>query len=207
MSVQLPIELQKYKKYIDLSKWDDDEIDLNIEEANAKTLQTYIAQRLAWYAEIDYTAGRLWELYREDFKKWTLGMMDKSKVDILYLLRDSLAKNGVYVPRDNRRLAIRLLEVVNEEEEHEWTQEEIEIQTKRGGGFSSSYVPSHPEPYSYTKINQAQNMKKETDIPGRQEYQPIYSDQILRTPQYQPSKHNPRQTSTHGSSIPMTSSR
>lgn len=107
MSVQLPPELQKYKNYIDMSMWDDDEIDPYIEDANAKTLQTYIAQRLAWYAEIDYTAGRLWEIYREDFKKWTLGMMDKCKVDILYLLRDSLTKNGVYVARDNRRLAIR----------------------------------------------------------------------------------------------------
>ncbi|RKF76328.1 putative powdery mildew-specific protein [Golovinomyces cichoracearum] len=55
MSVQLPIELQKYKKYIDLSKWDDDDMDLNIEEANAKTLQTYIAQRLAChYTQIKY---------------------------------------------------------------------------------------------------------------------------------------------------------
>ncbi|TQS39435.1 hypothetical protein Golomagni_00037 [Golovinomyces magnicellulatus] len=157
MSVQQPFELQKYKKYIDLSRWDDDEIDLNMEDANAKTL-------LAWYAEIDYTAGRLWELHREDFKKWTLGMIDKCKVDILYLLIDSLVKNGVYVPRDNRRLAIRLLE------------------NKRGGGFSSTYVPSHPGSYSYTRINQAQNMKKKTDIPGRQEYQPLCSDQILRTP-------------------------
>ncbi|TQS36789.1 hypothetical protein Golomagni_02752 [Golovinomyces magnicellulatus] len=193
MSVQLPIELQKYKKYIDLSKWEDDEIDLNMEDANAKTLQTYIAQRLEWYADINYTAGWLWELYREDFKKLTLEMMDKCKVDILYLLRDSLIKNGVYVPRDNRRLAIRLLEVFNEEEEHEWTQEEIEIQNKRGGGFSSTYVPSHPGSYSYTRINQAQNMKKETDIPGRQEYQPLCSDQVLRTPQYQPSKLQPLQ--------------
>ncbi|EPQ67552.1 Bgt-4522 [Blumeria graminis f. sp. tritici] len=48
MSVQLPPELQKYKNYIDMSMWDDDEIDPYIEDANAKTLQTYIAQRLAW---------------------------------------------------------------------------------------------------------------------------------------------------------------
>ncbi|TQS35028.1 hypothetical protein Golomagni_04565 [Golovinomyces magnicellulatus] len=47
--------------------------------------------------------------------------------------------NGVFVQRDNRRLAFRLLEVINEEQEHEWTQEEIEIQKSRGEGFSSKY--------------------------------------------------------------------
>lgn len=143
-SVELPSAILKYKKYIDLDKWDDDELDIANPNANSKTLQTYIVQRLSWYSEIEYTTSRLWELFREDFGNWTLEMMNRCKVDILYLLRDSLTKNGVFVPRDNRRLAIRLLEVINEEQEHEWTQEEMEIQKSRGGGFSSKYnsVPS-----------------------------------------------------------------
>ncbi|CAD6502572.1 BgTH12-05163, partial [Blumeria graminis f. sp. triticale] len=107
--------------------------DPTVAEVNSKILQTYIAQRLAWYAEIEYTSGQLWELYRDDFSNWTLEMMKKCKVDILYLLRDSLTKNGVFVPRDSRKLAVRLLEVINEEQEHEWTQQEIEIQKNRGG--------------------------------------------------------------------------
>ncbi|CCU76398.1 unnamed protein product [Blumeria hordei] len=150
MSVQLPPELQKYKKYIDMSKWDDNKIDPYIEDANAKTLQTYIAQRLAW---------------------------------------------------DNRRLAIRLLEVTNKEEEHEWTQEEIEIQNRRGGGFSSAYVSTSTGSCSFSTVGQPQDMKKETNVPGRQVNKPLGSDQVLQTPQNQS-----RQTSAYKVPIPMISS-
>ncbi|RKF56206.1 putative powdery mildew-specific protein [Golovinomyces cichoracearum] len=165
--VELPSAILKYKKYIDLDKWDDDELDLTDSNATSKTLQTYIVQRLSWYAEIEYTASRLWELFREDFSNWTPEMMNRCKVDILYFLRDSLTKNGVFVPRDNRRLAIRLLEVINEEQEHEWTQEEIEIQKSRGGGFSSKYnaVPSmivQNTGFSISKVQRSRKPKTAT---------------------------------------------
>ncbi|CAD6504976.1 BgTH12-00475 [Blumeria graminis f. sp. triticale] len=48
-------------------------------------------------------------------------MINKCKVDILYLLGDSLTNNVAFIPRDSRKLAVRLLAVVNEEQEHEWT--------------------------------------------------------------------------------------
>ncbi|RKF84078.1 putative powdery mildew-specific protein [Golovinomyces cichoracearum] len=184
MADELPHVLQKYKKYIDLTLFKNDDLDPTTPDANAKTLHTYIAQRLAWYAEIEYTAGRLWELYKEDFKSWTVEMMDKCKADMLYLLRDFLVKNGVFIPRDNRRLAIRLIDVVNEIEDHEWTQEEIEIQMRRGGGFSSSYIP----PTSYQASNYKTNINSESKVFSSQKVDVTCSGQLTTQSQRQPNE-------------------
>ncbi|RKF76319.1 hypothetical protein GcM3_079028 [Golovinomyces cichoracearum] len=48
-SVELPSAILKYKKYIDLDKWDDDELDLTDPNATPKILQTYIRQSKARY--------------------------------------------------------------------------------------------------------------------------------------------------------------
>ncbi|KAI0991906.1 hypothetical protein K3495_g16281, partial [Podosphaera aphanis] len=131
-------ELVHFKKYLDMTKWEN-ELDPFAPEAPSTILHTFIAQRIAWYIENNFIAGLLWDSYREDFENWNVEMMKKCNPDVIKLLRNFLVMNGVYISRDSRKNVIKLIDILEEKEDHEWTKEEIILQESRGGGFSKRF--------------------------------------------------------------------
>ena len=72
----------------------------------------------------DYT---LWSLFQEDFTGWTSENIKTLRNDTRAKLRLHLLKRGVYVPPYNNRYPIldALFATLNEEEQHEWTDQEL----------------------------------------------------------------------------------
>ncbi|RKF80861.1 hypothetical protein GcM3_041017 [Golovinomyces cichoracearum] len=56
--------------------------------------------------------------------------------------------NRVYIARDSRKNVNKLIDILEEKEEHEWTKEEIILQESRGGGFSKRFKPPQNFPVS-----------------------------------------------------------
>ncbi|KAI0994048.1 hypothetical protein K3495_g14135, partial [Podosphaera aphanis] len=130
-----------------MTKWEN-ELDPFAPEASSTILHTFIAQRIAWYIENNFIAGLLWDSYREDFENWNAEMMKKCNPDVIKLLRNFLVMNGVYIARDSRKNVIKLIDILEEKEDHEWTKEEIILQESRGGGFSKRFKPPQNFPMS-----------------------------------------------------------
>ena len=77
----------------------------------------------------------LWDLFQDDFKNFTLATLTSIRVRYLQNLRNHLRGRGVYVAPNTKRTTIAqtLFDVIAEEEQHEWTDDEIqEVCTSMG---------------------------------------------------------------------------
>ncbi|RKF80500.1 hypothetical protein GcM3_045039 [Golovinomyces cichoracearum] len=140
-------ELVHFKKYLDMTNWEN-ELNPFAPEASSTILHNFIAQRIAWYIENNFIAGLLWDSYRKDSENWNVEMMKRCNPDFIKLLRNFLVMNGVYIARDSRKNVIKLIDILEEKEDHEWTKEEIILQESRGGGFSKRFKPPQNFPVS-----------------------------------------------------------
>jgi hypothetical protein len=77
----------------------------------------------------------LWVEFGEAFPRWTEEMFEKRlDMSIRRMLRETLRKNGVYVPITRFVAISKTLEIVaNEQKQAEWPQRELDEESLRGG--------------------------------------------------------------------------
>ena len=66
--------------------------------------------------------------FREDFEGWTENLFRFVQTDDLKDLRNHLRQYGVFVPMEGHRIAKELAKVIEDDEYHVWTTEEVEKQ-------------------------------------------------------------------------------
>lgn len=159
MALQIPAEFAQFTPFIIAEEFNNFNLNPTEEDATPEILQTYIVQRIAWYTVNRWVGGQLHEYYQDDFKNWNKYMMDKCSSSIINLLRDYLVKHGVYIPRDRKiPNSVKLLNILSEDDVHEWTEQEISYQIKHGEGFSPKFDPWYgkgsPESRKFARFSQ-----------------------------------------------------
>ena len=84
----------------------------------------------------DLTDTDVWAGYQELFEGFTVEHFKKIRQDMRSSLRKHLLRRGVYVATHNNRATLSdvLYEVTKQEDEHQWTDEEIEATIKELAG-------------------------------------------------------------------------
>ena len=101
-------------------------------------LYGFITWRINRYGEFNYRDYDLWAAFVEDFIDFTETHFQLANKDCVRNLRDFLCANGVYVHRQARvSMAKELFKVLQEDNPHEWTDDEIQNQIKSSQGFNS----------------------------------------------------------------------
>jgi hypothetical protein len=105
---------------------------INLEEASAKDIETYIRVKIYENEQDNKMDKDLWDLFQDDFKNFTLATLTSIRVRYLQSLRSHLRGRGVYVAPNNKRTTIAqtLFDVIAEEEQHQWTDEDIKATIK-----------------------------------------------------------------------------
>lgn len=97
-----------------------------------EAVNTYIGFRLKQYKTTTLRDDSLWEVFHDDFKKWTDKAFGLADSCIIHDLRDYLRQNGVFVEAGRgKRLSVALIKVLQEEDPHEWTPTEVREQTEK----------------------------------------------------------------------------
>ncbi|RKF76380.1 hypothetical protein GcC1_072032, partial [Golovinomyces cichoracearum] len=87
----------------------------------------------------EYRDEALIEAFQEDFAEWTIKLFDIADRLLLRDLRDHLRQNGVFIEnRPGVKYAKQLENILTQDVEHNWTEQEIEFVTKRGA-FNSRF--------------------------------------------------------------------
>jgi hypothetical protein len=149
-----------------------------LEEASEKDIETYIRVKIYKNEKHDKMDKDLWDLFQEDFKDFTLATLSSIRTQYLQDLRRHLRGRGVYVAPNTKRTTIAqtLSDVIGEEEQHEWTNDEIqEVCTSMGTIKSMNLRYRIPQ----TPIAIA-------TIPPRTQTQPIATATIPPRTQMQP---------------------
>ena len=108
---------------------------IDLEEASEKDIETYIRVKIYENEQDNKMDKDLWDLFQEDFKNFTLATLSSIRIQYLQNLRTHLRGRGVYVAPNSKRTTIAqtLFDVIAEEEQHEWTDNEIqEVCTSMG---------------------------------------------------------------------------
>ena len=84
------------------------------------------------YETQDLTDNDLWTVFQEQFEGFTIESFKKICTDFRSKLQRHLLKRGVYVGKNSNRVTISelLFEVTQREEQHQWTDEDIETTIK-----------------------------------------------------------------------------
>ena len=197
---------EEYADRVDKAKWGRAfDVD-NDEDHTTPTVTGYILYRLTWYQEQSHNDYMLWEYFREDFQGWTKEIFSIGETDDVRYLRDHLRANGVYIPKDGKRIAENIANAVNEEEYHEWTEEEANEQLRLGKVFHSHWNPTTNE----YRIPTRENTPRTLYTPSRQASPVNHSvlPQLVLQPdshrQYRPLDPLPVETALPNIQIPET---
>ena len=100
---------------------------INATDASKDKLGDYIETRIYAYTQNDLKDYSLWGIFQEDFQEWTIDDFRRSQTIAKTRLRLHLLQRGVYVARHSNRypLAKALFDVIQEEEPHQWTDDEL----------------------------------------------------------------------------------
>ncbi|RKF84325.1 hypothetical protein GcM1_115001 [Golovinomyces cichoracearum] len=73
-------------------------------------------------------SNNLWELFQNDFENFTVSTFSQVKLRTQQVLHDCLNSRGVHISKNNKRktIAQTLFECLQEEDQHEWTNENID---------------------------------------------------------------------------------
>jgi hypothetical protein len=124
---------------------------LNIEDEAQLTkenVDNYIRGQIEAWTEYDYKDYQLWECFVEDFEGWTSATFMIGDINERRHLRNHLSQRGVFVERKGKvPIAPALEKVLQEEEPHVWTDEEINKQMvtppyKNTSTKAKKYTPS-----------------------------------------------------------------
>jgi hypothetical protein len=113
------------------------------EKATKEDRDLYLKFKLWQYGESNYNMQDidLWEQYQEDFQGWAEKYFKDANTHTTRNLRSTLRTYGVWVNRSRERgLPRALYDVLQEEDQHEWTMEEIEDHIKTQGKFKSRKI-------------------------------------------------------------------
>ena len=122
------VAITNYGEWIDVTKGPLIESDLN----------GFITWRINRYEKFNYRDYDLWAAFVEDFIDFTETQFQLANKDCVRNLRDFLCANGVYVHRQARVSMVKeLFKVLQEDNPHEWTDDEIQNQIKSSQGFNS----------------------------------------------------------------------
>jgi hypothetical protein len=99
-----------------------------LEEASEKDIETYIRVKIYENEKYNRMDKDLWDLFQEDFENFTPATLTSIRTQHLKNLRNHLRGRGVYVAPNTKRTTIAqtLFDVIEEEEQHEWTDDEIQ---------------------------------------------------------------------------------
>jgi hypothetical protein len=95
--------------------------------ASKDELGDYVATKVYVHTQENFTDYTLWTVFKEEFEGFTTEDFRRMRIDTRAKLRTHLLKRGVYVGKHNSRYSISeaLFDLLQEEEPHEWTDEEI----------------------------------------------------------------------------------
>ena len=102
-----------------VEKW---EYGINMEGAKKEDIREYIQAKMYFYVEDKVQDSDLWELFREDFKDFSVDVFKQHQRET-QRLRQALRCGGVFVAPNTKNITIaqRVAEVLDEEEQHVWT--------------------------------------------------------------------------------------
>ena len=91
-------------------------------------LSEYLDTKLYQYVLYETSDDNLWDLFKDDFKNFTRATFNRFNRTELQRLRAVLRCGGVYVQQNTNTVTIAqsLLDVLNEDEQHKWTDADIE---------------------------------------------------------------------------------
>jgi hypothetical protein len=127
---------------IDPNKWGKKPNLDNPDDRNEETINGYILY--CWnYYKGKYDDALLWEYFREDFDGWTKEIFTLGNAQLVREFRDFLRTYGCFVSRDGTSVPAALQKTLEEEEQHQWTEDEIKYQLKYVKKFYSLWNPNN----------------------------------------------------------------
>ncbi|RKF59797.1 hypothetical protein OnM2_057062, partial [Erysiphe neolycopersici] len=157
------------------------DIDIENKETITKpTINGYIVWVMKIWKNSEYHDESLIEAFQEDFAGWTSAIFDVADRLLLRDLRDYLRHNGVLIEnRPGVKYAKQLENVLTQDIEHVWTEQEIEYVTKRGH-FNSRFNPQN----KYSSISQTSKSDKLAESKCLEEKQSPVQESLINAPQY-----------------------
>jgi hypothetical protein len=100
---------------------------IDTENATQDDLEEYVATKIYLHNYEDFTDYDLWTIFREEFKNFTVNNFRQLRIGTRAKLRAHLLRRGVYVGKHNtkRHISDVLVSVLQEEEQHVWTNDEL----------------------------------------------------------------------------------
>lgn len=100
---------------------------IDLEEATAEDIQDYAATKIYTYKLDDCVDADMWDAFCDEFEGRTKVTFNIIPAKQLGTLRRQLRTNGVFVQSNGKNITLveTLLKVLNEEERHKWTNEEM----------------------------------------------------------------------------------
>lgn len=175
---------------VDTTAWGEG---INVEDPadlTKKKITGYLLYRRKIYIEDDLTDENLWECFKGDFEGWTVDIFNLSDADEIRRLRDYLREHGVYVRKAlGSKIAPSLEAVLNDDDFHEWTPEEVQHQVTRNKNFFSRFHPNNTSNQSVQQpgqdtSNQSVQQPEQVQQPPLPPIQPFL--QQYQTQQVQP---------------------
>ena len=119
----------RYEKAINTETWDQGIA--NITTATRQELNGFLVHRMVIYEDRKYVSTVLWECIQEDFDQWSKEIWAIPEKYIIRDFRNFLVENGVFVPK-SRNIGEEIQKVIDIEEEHQWSPEELDQQLSKG---------------------------------------------------------------------------
>ncbi|KAF6785974.1 hypothetical protein CSOJ01_15493 [Colletotrichum sojae] len=116
--------LPAMQKYTDPAYFNHD--DILLDERDPMRISTFMSWHIANWIEQGLYGRDLWLSFQREFDGWDTDLFDAASTRPLGILRDFLLYRGVYTPRDRSRVAPNLVAVLEGEDFHPWTSEEVE---------------------------------------------------------------------------------
>jgi hypothetical protein len=108
-------------------------------------LNNYITLQLVRYQQKQYEEDELWEEFREGFEGWTQDLFDEASREALKELRTYLVDHGVWVrPARGIKFSRALIRTLEEETQHQWTDDEITEEQERRDKATSRVRQNSP---------------------------------------------------------------
>jgi hypothetical protein len=108
-----------------MAKW---EGGIPTETASKDDFKEYLDTKLYQYTENRSTDDNLWDLFRDDFRDFTIATFKRAySLTEQQLLRAYLRRGGVYVEQNHQRLSIAqsLVDVLEQETKHPWKDADV----------------------------------------------------------------------------------
>ncbi|RFU25514.1 hypothetical protein B7463_g10820, partial [Scytalidium lignicola] len=123
---------------------------IHVESASSEGLEEFLATKAYEYRSDRTSDSNLWDLFQEDFEHFTVNSFHTIPRKELQILRTCLRCGGVRVAANNKNKSIAqtLYDVLKEEEQHVWTEEDLNeaIQDLRKGPITSTVIRLRTNP-------------------------------------------------------------